>query len=70
MFVFSFPNDESRPTLERDLLLQNPQGTNGDKTIRLINSGHFSGVNNLSSFKILYTLYLDFSETSSKFHTA
>lgn len=52
MFVFSLPNDESRPALKHDPLLPNPRGTNYDKTIRLINSGHFSFVNNLLSFEI------------------
>jgi len=60
MFVFSLPNDEGRPTFKRDPLLLNPQGTNGDKTIRLINLGHFSIVNNLSSFKTSDMLYFHF----------
>lgn len=60
MFVSSLPNDEGRPTLKHDPLLLNPQGTNGGKTIRLINSGHFSIVNNLSSFKISDMLHFHF----------
>jgi len=59
MFVFSLSNEENRPALKHDPLLLNPQGTNCDKTIRLINSRHFSFVNNLSNFKI-QDIYLSF----------
>lgn len=51
MFIFSLANDESRPALKHDPLHLNPPGTNDEKNIRLINSGRFSFVNNLSGFE-------------------
>lgn len=66
MFIFSLANDESRPALKHDPLHLNPPGTNGGKNIRLINSGHFSFVNNLSSFE-KQDIYLYFLKHPANF---